>query len=1384
MALATNYNSTPLSLSTPIGTPYKTSSRRLSRPSSRHESSSPATSSSPPPLPLVGEDSYFHGKLDKDPDLEEKISILDPRRFTPTLHASLVSEILSLRREVENRNKSIVSLEESLNRAETENIKLSELYTTNVKEKQSMNRQFQLLETNTMSALEGLAKERDDALDTLVDLRRRLDVVQKKNRNLEEEADRANTAWDHERQQWYSAKQNLDRKIHVAEGRLKTILAEVAASQFHDRNGQPTDDDDNDNPKDCDSRPFHSNRESRYTRPESRASNATRDGSESRNGRASNLSGRFGFGCSKVAGISLAEELELDEGGVEEMEENDTDAGFATREELSDVLYGPRPFSAQSHLQSSKARKVLGLAVEEDEKWLGDNSPEVIIYDTIKTTDSLIGQASTTFQYVDRAIQLSPPPSPKLHTGLAYIDVEVQVDRESPSAYRASDDAGYTKPREHDAKWQVFSDKSEQSPVVMISHASQTMDQPPSPPDTPKFSKSLASAIADAAGSTEMKAASTQTIDDDLPVSATQSRARDNVSLSTAVPVIAIHPPIVSSASDQHSVVLPPHTRNAICQVSITMPISSRSVSIQTEEIRVDRRSIKLPPHLLPSTIASIPFSSSTGVLELHNSSSPYASKEITQPSMLSRAPRPEKTLVADKKTMDGATKNDYPGKNDDGVLKYGADSNLKRPVRSSSLFAGFDDDDGNDYDDEKEDHERAGIGETDYSDDDFGTAEPIRKTLSKVQNSWKFVSRSTDSVLDRLESHKQDVQIPELDNLVSDRHHLHRTMNNPQVNKTRKVSQLVNPSKQPNVRRSALVSNGIAAHSQRTKNENVAKVPSTSAGGPAPPFPVPTRNSSKKVPLGSSDGAPSPTPKSTAFTGSRITGQGRQPVSKPALRKVRSDFVPSKPSGGSRRKSRSRSPPPPFLSPSISDSPRLPPLPKNALTSKYSRMTQSSHTRRQSSLAASHSAHTSIETAVQQTSVVDAIAQTMVGEWMWKYVRRRKTFGIPDTPQAEFENGRNGGEGSRHQRWVWLAPYDRAVMWSTKQPTSEAALMGKSGRKREFPSLELTYEYSYKAVIIQSVLDVKDETPLPKAAHMSVPFGRSILILTPQRALKFTAATRERHHVWLAALSFLSSNVGIKELVDLPLVPSHEYQAIHSQHSAAFLRRNPIRDSIRVAKNKARPTLGRGKGHAYSSPNISVRKDNSPVTNTSFEHVEEEAEEAAEPPYVPRMTVHTRKRSNTGPKPVAIHPLSSFRSFSSSGPPRDEYRIGTALSSSSLGNGGSAFGGVGSQSGSGNFFDTVGTVRMAAFVEGKSGHNFVHGNHGDPFAVLEATTPAKPWKFNMGRKGGIIEQERIGSRRGYRKDLRYWGASGESNASESVTAGSEAQGQDLFENF
>ena len=302
---------------------------------------------------------------------------------------------------------------------------------------------------------------------------------------------------------------------------------------------------------------------------------------------------------------------------------------------------------------------------------------------------------------------------------------------------------------------------------------------------------------------------------------------------------------------------------------------------------------------------------------------------------------------------------------------------------------------------------------------------------------------------MDRLESHKLTNDLTSLSEFepIDDQPET-RKKKDKSAGKAENFSRSAAVYKKENIRKAALISNGIAVHKQRERSPSVPTNSSNAAvNAPTPPFPVPMRLSSKKNLVSSSDGAQSPTPKSTGYsTGNRIRENGRPHTNRPALRKVRSEVTPK-----SRNDRESRSPSPPLISPSsVPESPPLPPvLVKGEANFSYSNIQRPMH-RQSKSHASTYTDEIIPETVVQQTSVVDAIAQTMIGEWMWKYVRRRKSFGIPESPQAEFESGKNSGDnGSRHKRWVWLAPYDRAVMWSTKQPTSGPALMGKSGRKR-----------------------------------------------------------------------------------------------------------------------------------------------------------------------------------------------------------------------------------------------------------------------------------------------------------------------------------------------
>ena len=173
-------------------------------------------------------------------------------------------------------------------------------------------------------------------------------------------------------------------------------------------------------------------------------------------------------------------------------------------------------------------------------------------------------------------------------------------------------------------------------------------------------------------------------------------------------------------------------------------------------------------------------------------------------------------------------------------------------------------------------------------------------------------------------------------------------------------------------------------------------------------------------------------------------------------------------------------------------------------------------------------------------------------------------------------------------------------------------------------------------SVTVQSVLDVKDDNPMPKGTNPVSQFNRSILVLTPERALKFTATTRERHYVWLTALSFLShSPLSFGDLSALPPIP-HDSAKPPTPTLAGSLRKRTIRDSILMTKSS-----GRAGQRSFTADAVMQGVANQNIGDLAADL--DPISDAAFPPSVPRFSYHTRKRSNTAPRA----PPTSFRSFS-----------------------------------------------------------------------------------------------------------------------------------------
>lgn len=116
---------------------------------------------------------------------------------------------------------------------------------------------------------------------------------------------------------------------------------------------------------------------------------------------------------------------------------------------------------------------------------------------------------------------------------------------------------------------------------------------------------------------------------------------------------------------------------------------------------------------------------------------------------------------------------------------------------------------------------------------------------------------------------------------------------------------------------------------------------------------------------------------------------------------------------------------------------------------------------------------------------MIQAITQTMIGEFLWKYTRKAGSKEMSTT---------------RHRRYFWVHPYTKTLYWSESDPQT-------AGRS----------ELKVKSVQIESVRVVSDDNPMPPGLHR-----KSLEVTTPGRKVRFTASTGQRHETWFNALSYL----------------------------------------------------------------------------------------------------------------------------------------------------------------------------------------------------------------------------------------------------------------------
>jgi hypothetical protein len=1047
----------PSPAETPYTTPYETPgflrSKRNSRATTIGSARSREASSSPPPLPVDATD-YA------DKPREGRYGSLDPRRFTPTLHANLVSE----------------NLETSLATVKNDNEVLSEELTTSAKEVRNAKQQVAQMESGTYEALETMVKERDTANDALQELKAKLEVTQKKTKGQDEDAERTQTIWQREKEQWENERRQLEMRVHVTETRLRSFVDEMAAQQAPIEE-MPTQPDDLEEPdtfkdsavgNDIDTISIKSSYGKKHTR------------------NVSSMSSRTGFRSSVFLraadtpepfarpGNSLADELDIDE--EDEETEGDLDDTESIEEELQ---YHER---RKSRLDSrhgsmvgdmdSKAKRVLGLSgdmsvsptVREFPNGIRDdevtsrseidsvspstpNFPKHLlepVAPSARNSKALdIARPERKVQYVDTGYQPSPPSSPAQNR---HKPEPLQVSLPSRATPTVRISSGGQLPMRHP-----------------VSLAANTAISPISPPETP---------IADGATWSENKRApivspkysstSTQTeivapllVKDELPRPG---------SLEVPIPQITINL-ATSRPSSPRPYALPPNTKNAGAQVNIPWP--GKDASVQTEEIRIDQRPVKLPAHLLPSHVDNLAESAAAAAWKARNAplvTQPKAVKRnpshkpkiSTELPMLSSFPSPPMRSPTEAPTSthtrDGSSNNfgkmplkaiplPKPTLAPAFSMNEVAVETSKGPLNRSSQFGVS-----------NQNRTSRQLAEIDHasddSDDSGSEAVDQAGSMPVINSSGRFEG--------------PDLSQFNFDNFSTSPKRRPTTANSydaapaPSVSSSRHNSVRAPSSKRPPPARS---STQLKTHSRSPSFGSVASSSNFSTQSALPPHAIPKRSSSR-FPAHTHvvEGAQSPTPGGNAVRASRVARGGHQRQG--SLRKVQSavsirgrtgKLSPQKP----RRRRRS-----PKLTPVQSmafESPKQPtkfPIPE--LPTPLQQSLAFDWGMRSSSSPRSPTKRPDTATTAppsEETQLIDSIAGTMVGE----YMRKRKSFGVD---AAEAFTGRNGnGEencssltshGTRHKRWVWLSPYERTIMWDSKQPSSGTALLGKKGRKRK----------------------------------------------------------------------------------------------------------------------------------------------------------------------------------------------------------------------------------------------------------------------------------------------------------------------------------------------
>ncbi|KAI5210153.1 hypothetical protein E4T39_00565 [Aureobasidium subglaciale] len=1100
--------------------------RALASPERTPEHTPPELPTSKPPPSRGRKNRDFSTKsaplpsFDASESRDNNAHAFDANRFTPTLHASLVSEILTLRRELDSKHLFIDNLEESLKTANVENENLSGKLREGNKNIRLLEQKFKLLENGTFDAVEGLLGERDNVKVANQELRSKLDVANKKVKNLEEDNIRSRESFDKERHSWQSEKRRLEQKVHVSETRLRTVVEEVRTQHLASLAQHKPED----TSGDSDVASIRSYRRSKHARNQSSMS-------------ARSLAPSIGS-TRKPGMTSLANELDSDEDyDTEDLEGDDEDFPLFA-ENRSSIN------SRASAISDRKAKKVLGLTIN-------------------KTSD-----ASTEGEGVrGPSMESLRTPSFAERFGLQMAKMNFRSSEGSRAASRSASPArqkdeiarevsnGMTVDSNTDAKSVMASTQLEpaeqivQSTVPSLLTSDRMVEAPMSPPDTPHYvvHEGLLKKIS---SKPIYQSSSTQTdlaVSDDLALRRKATIAPVKV---LTIPAITIQPPM-SPGVDQS--VLPPGMRSSSVQTELVTTTPMLDVGVQTEEIRIDRRPFKLPPHLLPSALEPANIKESETTVD-----------QEVQPIKKHRIIMHRSTFSKDGNRLPLKPLDLPPPR-----LRSLPDENHQQSEASSSQDQWFASRDVNDRLAESSDDMKAIFGNMP------SIARPSVRSLFNGPPKTVPENRAASPANFVMTSKKQAAFA-----------HGKRMDSDGSSTQSRPSS----PRGTAHSGRAGPFFNSYERNSSRPNSAN-----SRGIQAQPPPFPIPGRMSSRPP---SHDGPQSPPWRDANSVRSRRSSKDSRIAPDGGLRKVQSSGTMRAHARMSPRRRR-RAPNLEPIQSMVFDAPSKDSLLPGIVTPTHENFGMQNEPQYilDSPDFDQDSAVEEDEEESQDNIIVDAIAATMVGEWMWKYVRRRRSFGLGESRADQANDG--AGSGVRHKRWVWLSPYEHTVMWSSKQPNSGPALLGKAGRK----------------LVIKSVLDVKDTTPLHKSASHEPIFDRSILILTPERALKLTASNEERHYLWLRALSFLAQNNGAPQVPRVSPAPEPTFG--HGQRRRSSLMPGPILSGKAAIGSVAAPS----------------RVEDHQRLGTA---------DSTAPPNITRFGTgrHQRKRSSTNPQhPAAISP-------------------------------------------------------------------------------------------------------------------------------------------------